>query len=248
MLRHRPRTVASYYRLARRCCGLVLLPLAVAKAAEPVPHQSPPDSAFRISSTAGAYRCTVTASIGVAQTGTPGLVLGAGCGAMVHGLRLDLLLYVGAALREPSIEVNPTWNDDFRTYTAARTRSQSFLFELTGSQSRGALELWGGIGVHWTQAQLALDYDAVRCTDLLCLGPRYPVHDTDWVDGSWVARPLLAAGVRLPFTEHLLVGLEARELFTGTSRVDGFSVSRHVGGFALTAEMALRLGGRVGPG
>lgn len=164
---------------------------------------------------------------------------------MAGDVRLDVLVHVGAALSEPSTPVDPAWNDGSSTYTAARTRTQSFLFELTGSWRAGVLELWAGAGVHVTQVQLAAEYDALRCTDLLCLGPKVPVHETDWTDGSFVTRPILSAGVRIPFLEHWLVGLEARELFPGTSRVSAFAFSRTVGGFSVTAGLTLRFGGRL---
>lgn len=189
------------------------------------------------------HRFTLSGSLGPAQAGSPSFLIGVGVGARSGPWRLDLVGSLGAHLGQDALAVDSTWGDGIHTYTSASTRTQTLLLELQATRKVGAFEVWAGAGVHFTQVQVLAGYDAIACTDFLCLGPTYPVHREDWTDGSFAAAPAVAVGARLALVEWGAVGLELRELFPATSRVEELHVSRGVGGLTVAVAVALRLGG-----
>jgi hypothetical protein len=238
------RSVHAASRPPLAALGLTLLlgsAPALAQEASSATAPSPP--AWRRPG-AGDRRFTVQLGLGPAGDQAPWVLLGVAAGVAVGPWRLDLAGRMGRVRAGTAWPVDPAWNDGFNTYTAARTETQTLLLELSLARRVGALEAWGAAGLHATQLQLAAEYDALRCTDLLCLGPKVPVHDTDWHDGRFVTRPALGAGVRLPVLDWALLGLEARWLSKGRSEVSRFGVARDVGGLAVAASLAVRFGAR----
>jgi hypothetical protein len=184
---------------------------------------------------------------GGAADGAPGFLLGVGVAVgAVRGTRLELNTFLGWSTTSRDVAVQPSWNDGSRTFSSARASARAFLFELLGSRRAGAFELRAGGGVHVSIPQFEATYEETRCSDLLCLGPTYQATDTDEIVGSGAAGLLLSAGVRLPVTERLLVGLDLRWLGPATSRVgEGYGVPIRAGGLAASLGVTFQLGAPV---
>ncbi len=191
---------------------------------------------------AGNFRFELMASGGAAGAGAPSVLLGGGVAlGTVHGVRVEANALVGFSAASERIPVSPAWNTGFDTYDSASGSARTVLLEVSGSLRTGPVELWAGGGLHVSVLQFDARYTFTGCSDILCTRT-YPGSDTDSQVGSAGVGPLLSAGVRLPVTEHLLVGLDLRYLVPATSAVRSFSVSSQVGGIAAAAGLTWRLG------
>jgi hypothetical protein len=207
-------------------------------AVAPMPHAGPQ---------AGDFRWQLMGSFGGGASGAPNAILGGGVAlGAVRGVRVEANALLGWSARREAVPVQPSWNDDFWTFTSAGSSARNVLLELTGSRKVDRVELWAGGGVHVSFVQFEATYDSTRCTDLLCLGPTYRTTDTDAKVGSGAVGALLSAGVRYPVVDHLLLGLDVRYLFPATSRVqDRYDVAARLGGFAASAGLVVRFGAPV---
>jgi hypothetical protein len=186
------------------------------------------------------------AGAGPAGEGAPTFLVGVGIAlGAFGGTRLDVNALLGWSSATQDVPVQPSWNDGSRTYTSATKSARAFLLELTASRQVGAFDLWAGAGAHVSIPQFEASYEETRCTDLLCLGPRYRANDTDAAVGSGAAGLLVSAGARLPVFEHVLLGLDLRWLAPATSHVDRYGVSIRSGGLSASAGLVVRLGARV---
>jgi hypothetical protein len=224
----------------------IVLPAPEAREPPVTPASSgePPVESYQLPGPlAGAYRWQLTASAGVAAGGAPSYRVGGGVGLSLGGTRVELSGALGWSSSTQTVPVNPSWSGSGDTYTSADWSARAFLFELTAARRFGAFELWAGGGVHVSIPQFTATYDYLACTDLLCMGPKYPATDTDYLIGSGATAPLVGTGVRVPLFEHVLLGFDLRWLAPATSRIgDRYDVAIRTGGFAISTALTVRLG------
>ena len=220
---------------------------APAPAAPPLEDAPPPP--YRLPSPrSGDYRWNLSFEFGPAAAGAPNGLLGLGLAlGTIAGIRLETNVLFGFSSSSESVAVDPSWRSSAGTaYTSAEWTSRTVLLELSASRRQGPAELWLGSGVHVSWVQWEGSYSFLRCTDLLCFGPKVPSSDSDVTNGSGAVGLLVGAGARLAITDHVLLGLSARWLAPATSNVGAqFQRDVRTGGLAVGAGLTLRFGGAV---
>lgn len=202
----------------------------------------PPDQPASIRS--GDHRWNLSFEFGPAAAGAPNGLLGFGVAlGTIEGIRIETNVLLGFSASSESVAADPAWNASIHDYTGAEWTSRAVLFELAASRRQGAAEIWVGSGVHVSWAQWEASYSYLRCTDILCFGPKIPSSDSDVTLGSGGVGVLVGAGARLAILDRVLLGLSARWLGPATSHVGApFDRDVRVGGLTVGVGLTLRLG------
>jgi hypothetical protein len=192
---------------------------------------------------AGDYRWTLAAGYGAAATGAPSVVVGGGLAlGATGGVRVEANVLAGFSTRSRSVAdaaLQQLGTGD--GYTNGVARTDTILFELSGSRRAGGLELWAGGGVHVSFVEL--EARERRCVGLACFADGPP----SIVGSATASGFVLGTGARIALLDHLLASVDLRYLARATATVEdfGLEVPIAVGGASATAGLVFRFGGRV---